>query len=98
MFKVTSYFRELCLRTIRVLILGTLGLCLIFVFSWILSGNNQASALTSSTINYQARLLQSNGAIAPDGNYNVDFKLYSTSSTGGGQAVGTCTSVGGYLY
>jgi hypothetical protein len=96
MFKSTSYFRELCSRTTRVLSSGILALCLVFILSWVLTANNKASALTSSTINYQARLLQSNGAIVPDGNYNVDFKLYSTLSTGGGQAVGTCTSVGGY--
>src|SRR5665213_1642829 len=96
MFNSTSYFRELFSRTTRVLLSGIFGLCLVFIFSWVLTANDKASALTSSTINYQARLLQSNGAIAPDGNYNVDFKLYSSLSTGGGQAVGTCTSTGGF--
>ncbi|MFZ1249231.1 MAG: hypothetical protein WAQ24_02830, partial [Candidatus Saccharimonadales bacterium] len=41
-----------------------------------------ASALTSDTLNFQARLQTSNGAIAGDGTYNVQFKLYS-ASTGG---------------
>ena len=43
---------------------------------------NVAHATTSSTINFQARLLSSTGAVAPDGNYNVQFNLYTTSSGG----------------
>jgi hypothetical protein len=39
-------------------------------------------AATSNTINFQARLETAAGAIVPDGNYNVEFKLYSTSSGG----------------
>ena len=47
----------------------------------------QAYAATQSTINFQARLQAANGAIVPDGNYNVEFKLYSASS--GGSALWT---------
>ncbi len=35
-----------------------------------------------STLNFQARLLTSSGAIVPDGTYNVEFKLYD-QPTGG---------------
>ncbi|HSX34425.1 MAG TPA: hypothetical protein VLF62_02160 [Candidatus Saccharimonadales bacterium] len=52
--------------------------------------NNQAYAATSSTINFQARLMSAAGAIAPDGDYNVEFKIYDTASTGG-TAQGVCT-------
>ncbi|HUD05879.1 MAG TPA: hypothetical protein VMR18_03140, partial [Candidatus Saccharimonadales bacterium] len=55
-----------------------------------------ANAATNGDINFQARLLTIGGAVVPDGTYNVDFKLYSTQSTGGGQAVGTCTDTGGF--
>jgi hypothetical protein len=44
--------------------------------------NSVAHATTSSTINFQARLLQASGAVAPDGTYNVQFNLYTTSSGG----------------
>jgi hypothetical protein len=40
------------------------------------------NATTTDTINFQARLESKDGAIAPDGNYNIEFKLYS-ASTGG---------------
>ncbi len=35
-----------------------------------------------STLNFQARLLTSSGAIVPDGTYNVEFKLYDQESGG----------------
>ena len=40
------------------------------------------SAATSNNLNFQARLEQSNGSIAPDGNYNIQFKLYGVSTAG----------------
>lgn len=49
-----------------------------------------AVAATSATINFQARLMNSSGSIAPDGDYNVEFKLYDTASTGG-TAQGACS-------
>jgi len=45
----------------------------------------RTNAFTSNdngTINFQARLEQIGGAIVPDGNYNVEFKLYDASSSG----------------
>jgi len=33
-------------------------------------------------MNFQARLLQSSGALVADGNYNVEFKLYNVSTSG----------------
>ena len=41
-----------------------------------------AQAATNNTINFQARLESASGAIVTDGNYNVEFKLYSVSSAG----------------
>lgn len=48
------------------------------------------NAASSSTINFQARLESSSGAIAPDGAYNVEFKLYNVS-TSSGSSQGSCT-------
>jgi hypothetical protein len=42
----------------------------------------QTIAATSNNINFQARLENSGGAIAADGYYNAEFKLYSVSSGG----------------
>ena len=49
-----------------------------------------AAATTNSTINFQARLLTSSGAIVPDGNYYVEFKIYNASSSSG-SVQGSCT-------
>ncbi|HJP96741.1 MAG TPA: hypothetical protein VJ843_05240, partial [Candidatus Saccharimonadales bacterium] len=51
---------------------------------------HRASAATSQTINFQARLMQSSGAIVPDGTYNVEFKLYN-ALTSSGSSQGSCT-------
>jgi parallel beta-helix repeat protein len=47
----------------------------------------RVSAATAGTINFQARLQNAAGNIAPDGSYNVEFKLYNVSS--GGSALWT---------
>ena len=52
--------------------------------------NNKVQAATSSTINFQARLLTAAGAVVPDGQYNVEFKLY-TALTSSGSSQGSCT-------
>src|SRR3990167_9021403 len=54
----------------------------------------QASAVSSSTINFQARLLSISGNIVPDGNYHVEFKLYTASAPDGGETPiqGSCTT------
>ena len=45
-----------------------------------------ATATPANTINFQARLENAAGAIAPDGYYNVQFKLYNAPT--GGSASG----------
>jgi hypothetical protein len=51
-----------------------------------------AKAATPANLNFQARLLNGTGAVVPDGNYNVEFKMYTASS--GGSAVWTETRTG----
>lgn len=46
-------------------------------------------AATDSTVNFQARLMTNGGAIVPDGNYNVEFKLYN-ALTSSGSSQGSC--------
>lgn len=48
------------------------------------------TAATNATLNFQARLETSSGAIVPDGTYNVEFKVYSASSSSG-SSQGSCT-------
>jgi hypothetical protein len=52
--------------------------------------HNTAEAATNGTINFQARLLNTAGSIVPDGNYNVEFKLYNASSSSG-SSQGSCS-------
>ena len=42
----------------------------------------RADAVTSSTLNFQARLLSSTGSTVPDGTYNIEFNLYTVASGG----------------
>ncbi|HET6925062.1 MAG TPA: hypothetical protein VFH39_04490, partial [Candidatus Saccharimonadales bacterium] len=42
----------------------------------------RTDAATNGTLNFQAKLMTSSGSIAADGNYNVEFNLYSQSSGG----------------
>src|ERR1700744_5106264 len=50
-----------------------------------------ATAAASDTVNFQARLQTSGGAIVPDGSYNVAFKLYDDPTAGGGAGDTTCS-------
>src|SRR5690348_5465773 len=61
-------------KIIALILLGLFGL-----FSIVLSGTPQkAQALTAaSNLNFQARLLNAAGAVVPDGNYNLEFKIYN---------------------
>lgn len=63
----------------------------VFASCIIYSGTtNKAVAATNATMNFQSRLLTAAGAVVPDGNYNVEFKLYTaSSSSGSGQ--GSCS-------
>jgi hypothetical protein len=75
------------IRQSLVLFAAVLILC---AFTGILLRRDEALAATASTMNFQARLMNGSGSIAPDGNYNIEFKLYDTASTGG-TAQGVCT-------
>lgn len=48
----------------------------------------KAEAATSSTLNFQARLLNSSGNLVADGYYNIRFKLYDGGTQGGGAGKG----------
>ncbi len=55
----------------------------------------RATAATSSTINFQARLLTSAGSIVTDGNYHVEFKIYNALTSTGTPNQGACTMTPG---
>ena len=48
----------------------------------------KAEAATSSTLNFQARLLNSSGNLVADGYYNIRFKLYDGGTQGGSAGKG----------
>lgn len=50
--------------------------------------SSKAYAATSSTLNFQGRLLQTSGQPVADGYYNIEFKLYTGGTQGGGVGVG----------
>ncbi len=71
--------------------MGILGVFAVFacVLLFSLLGPKQAAAATSSTINFQARLESSGGSIAPDGNYDITFHLFNSSTAVGGTSTDT---------
>jgi hypothetical protein len=77
----------------RVSLVAILGIAIVISFVTAISRSQQATAATSSTINFQARLLTAAGQVVPDGLYNVEFKLYDTESSGAtsqGSCSGNC--------
>lgn len=76
----------------------------VVVLSVVAATPDKADAATSGTLTFQARLLQTSGALVADGTYNVEFKLYDAAS--GGTTLWTETRTGadrvtvknGYLY
>jgi hypothetical protein len=85
MFKQTPKRRVLLLHRLTpvlVLLFGVFSLLLISLHS-----PRLAYASAADTVNFQARLQTASGAIAPDGDYNIEFKLYSAST--GGSALWT---------
>lgn len=90
MLKQTLLKRELFVRGPRVL--GLAIFCVVFILVAALTFIQPASrvqAATNNTLNFQARLQTAGGALAADGYYNIEFKLYSASS--GGSALWTET-------
>ncbi|MGF7228986.1 MAG: beta strand repeat-containing protein [Candidatus Saccharibacteria bacterium] len=81
MVKKTPQKRVLFTRGSKLLALGLIGI--VSILGVIVGPHRQATAVTSSTINFQARLMTASGTIVPDGNYNVDFKIYNALTSSG---------------
>jgi len=54
--------------------------------------SEHALAATNSTLNFQARILTSAGAVIPDGSYNVKFRIYDGGTSGGPSGAGAANS------
>jgi hypothetical protein len=68
---------------IYTLLLGVFVVCGLFI-----NKPAHATAGINQQINFQGRLLNSQGATAPDGYYNIEFKIYQD---GDGQSIGDTT-------
>jgi hypothetical protein len=66
-------------------LLAILGVMLSSVFSY-----TRVHAAANETVNFQARILTASGAVVPDGDYNVEFKIYDSPSAGA-SAQGSCS-------
>ena len=74
-------------KTNCLILLGSLFLGAFFAFSG-LSKPVEAATGVNQTINFQGRLLNSQGAVVPDGFYNIEFKIYQD---GDGQTAADAT-------
>ncbi|MCA9324613.1 right-handed parallel beta-helix repeat-containing protein [Candidatus Saccharibacteria bacterium] len=87
----TAKKRELLARTLKPLNFGVLAFVLLITLSFFLTRvPAYVSAATSDTMNFQARLQSNTGAIAPDGDYNVEFKIYDSLASGS-SSQGVCS-------
>jgi hypothetical protein len=86
MFKQKS---KILIPVKRALLLAILIIVTVASFVVAFSRQETARAATNSTINFQARLLTAAGNLVPDGNYNVEFKLYNALSSSG-SSQGAC--------
>lgn len=84
--------------------LGVLFVCLVLVFIGIFSYTRASMPArvyaASSTLNFQARLMNSSGALVPDGSYSIQFRLYDAANAGTNEWTETQTAVtvkNGYL-
>jgi N-acetylneuraminic acid mutarotase len=78
--------RKRLAKTAAVLLIGLFG----FLSVALGTKTPIATAATSDTLNFQARLLTSTGAVVPDGNYHIEFKIYDSASSNA-SAQGTCS-------
>src|ERR1700759_2752829 len=81
--------RVLFVRRLMPVIVAVLGVFSLVVIN--VRSPQLATAAASDTVNFQARLQTSGGAIVPDGSYNIAFKLYDDPTAGGGAGDTTCS-------
>ncbi len=55
----------------------------VYTYTRTITASQKTYAATSSTLNFQGRLLSSSGNLVPDGYYNLQFKLYDGGTDGG---------------
>jgi parallel beta-helix repeat protein len=74
----------------RVFVAFLVLLTITSVYSITRAGIPVAEAAAPTTLNFQARLLNTSGSLVNDGTYNVEFKIYNASSSSG-SSQGACT-------
>src|SRR5690348_3498870 len=60
------------------------GIFVLSLIVWLPLHQVAPAQAATPTLNFQARLENSTGSIAPDGYYNVEFKLYQGGTESGG--------------
>ncbi|HEY4160938.1 MAG TPA: hypothetical protein VGM08_02655 [Candidatus Saccharimonadales bacterium] len=88
MVNSTPKKRVLFARSLTPILLAVFGVFSLLVIN--LHTPQMAVAAASDTVNFQARLQSHGGAVVPDGDYNIEFKLYDTDSSSG-SSQGSCT-------
>lgn len=70
-----TFFKQLTLPSV-----GLILLLAAFITTLFLADYSLAVQSTNKTVNFQGRLLRSNGSVVPDGNYSIRFKIYEGGS------------------
>lgn len=89
----TFYNQRRVLRTVVLLML-----CVALITTLFFADASFATPGTTKTVNFQGRLSTASGAVVPDGNYNIQFKIYQDGSgTTAGNPDGTLKWTESYI-
>ncbi len=80
---------RLYLRRFLIFVLVIFSSCLgVYTYTRVIGSSSQVQAATSSNLNFQGRIYNSNGSVVPDGLYNLEFRIYDGGTQGGPAGVG----------
>lgn len=81
------FFRGIKIKTKKIKRIYTIQLVFVFLGVFFVFFPSSVQAAFTEKINYQGKLLDENGVVVPDGNYDISFRLYTVG--GGGSAIWT---------
>src|SRR5688572_27428575 len=70
------------LRTVICTLVLMFGLSALLISNFGRLFNQSVSAAPTTYLNFQGRLKTASGSIVPDGNYNLEFKIYDDATAG----------------
>lgn len=80
---VWSHLPTILKRRLALRIAGLIALCVALNTTLLFGAISHATTGVNQTLSFQGRLLTSTGGTVPDGNYNIQFKIYQDGNSSG---------------